>query len=122
VRTFCWIGVCLTLLLAESATAQSPRLIELHVSMDSPRSAIDVTIMEGQRFRLTVDDRTYEILPVVDAARGMLRLTIFGAVAPGGREFRELETLSATVGVSVQPRSLPNVRIVVEGLRREVER
>lgn len=97
------------------------RIIDMHVNVESENRAFDGSVVEGQRFRISIRGRgTYELLPVLaDASTGRFRVTVFTGPEGAERgEMRQAGTVDARQGVPVALPAMPSTSLVIDGVRR----
>lgn len=107
-----------------SAAAQrvdSNLVIDLHVNAEAENRALDGSVIEGRRFRLTFRGTgTYEISPVRTSAQNRtFRLTIYkGPEGAATEALRVVEHVDVREGVPAVIPSMPTVSVVVDGTRQ----
>lgn len=97
------------------------RIIDIHVNAEAENRAFDGSVVEGQRFRISIrGSGSYEIMPVlVDAQAGRFRVTVFaGPEGAEGAELRQAGTVDARRGVPVALPGMRSVSLVIDGVRR----
>jgi hypothetical protein len=97
------------------------RIIDMHVNIESENRGFDGSVIEGQRFRISIKGRgTYELLPLLaDPTSNRFRVTVFtGLEGAEGAQLRQAGTVDARLGVPVALPGMPSASIVIDGVRR----
>lgn len=97
------------------------RIIDLHLNLESENTALDASVVEGQRFRVSIEGSgTYEVMPILAEPRaGRFRVTVFrGPEGAESARLREAGTVTARQGVPVALPGMPSASLVIDGVRR----
>lgn len=105
---------------ASAQRVNQQRIIDFHLNSEQRNVSLGGSVMEGDRFRLTIQGTGTYALSMVqrDAARKLFTVTVFRGGGEGDTTtYRPVEIVQATANVPAPLRSLRYTSIVIEGAR-----
>jgi hypothetical protein len=105
---------------ASAQRVSQQKIIDFHLNSEQRNVSVGGSVMEGDRFRLTIQGAgTYALSMVqLDAARKLFTVTVFRGGGEGDTTtYRPVETVQATANVPAPLRSLRYTAVVIEGTR-----